>query len=105
MKHPVVDHLWSKIVETGGLGLGASKSKLEQVQSIADKIRNAEGADVVRNVLEDGMIEQALKRCIEYHEGSSHLNLNDLHIYFRYARAAMQDAEKIIDDELSYLDL
>lgn len=105
MKKPLIDHWWSKIIETGELGKAATKDKLRDFEIIESIISAAEGADVARNVLGDGMIKQALQRCLEIHEGSSFLNRTDLHIYWRYATHAMKEAEIIIDKELSYLDL
>lgn len=105
MKHPLVDHLWSKITERSPLGLGAAKAKLEEVEHISKKIADSEGTDVLRNVMDDGMIKLALERCIEFHEGAEHLNHLDLHIYYRYATEAAKKSESIIDDELDYLEL
>lgn len=105
MKNPIVDHLWSKIPERGSLAIGAAKDKLEQVQSLTAKIRNQEGSDVARNVLGDGNLELALKRCIEFHEGGSFLTEGDLHIYYEYATHAAKKSQNIIDDELDYMDL
>jgi len=105
LKNPLVDHLWSKITERSELGLGAAKVKLEEVEHISQKIAQTDGADVVRNVMDDGMIKQALERCIEFHQGADHLNHLDLHIYYRYATEAAKKSESIIDEELDYLGL
>ena len=105
MKNPIVDHLWSKIAERGSLARAAAKDKLEQVQSLTTKITNKEGSEVARNVLADGKLEFAIKRCIEFHDGGSRLTDADLHIYYEYATQAAKHSQQIIDKELDYMEL
>ncbi|ENG2598637.1 hypothetical protein N0673_18110 [Pseudomonas aeruginosa] len=105
MKRPIVDHSWTKIVETGGIGLAAAEKKLQAVTELARTIRAAEGKDAADNVLHNGLIETALLRCKQFHEGQSALIIDDLHINYTYATEAMKKSEQIIDRELSYLDL
>ncbi|MEI0777118.1 hypothetical protein VUT01_09515 [Pseudomonas aeruginosa] len=105
MKKPIVDHSWTKIVETDSRGLAFAEQKLREVTELARAIRATEGQDVANNVLHGGLIETALLRCKEFHEGRAGLTIDDLHINYRYATHAMRESEQIIDAELDYLDL
>lgn len=105
MKSPIVDHWWTKITERGHLGISATQDKLEQLEYISAKILASEGADVVRTVLDNGMIELALRRCLQFHNGDTLITELDLHIYYRYATSAAERSQAIIDKELEYLKL
>jgi DNA polymerase II large subunit len=105
MKTPIVDHSWTKIVETDARGLAFAEQKLREVGELARKIRASEGQDVANNVLHSGLIETALLRCKQFHEGHAGLTVDDLHINYRYATQAMKESEQIIDAELDYLGL
>lgn len=105
MKKPLVDHWWTKIAETDSRGLAAAKCKLEELEEIESRITQHDGQDVASNVLAHGTIKQALKRCIEFHEGRGDLNFLDLYIYHGFATAKALDAEKVIDKELDHLEL
>ncbi|KAB0776206.1 hypothetical protein ACV4WP_21230 [Pseudomonas aeruginosa] len=105
MKRPIVDHSWTNIPEAGGIGLAFAEQKLQEVIELARTIRAAEGKDVADNVLHNGLIETALLRCKQFHEGQSGLIIDDLHINYRYATQAMKESEEIIDRELRYLEL
>lgn len=106
MKKPVVDHLWTKIADLEPQGRAAVQAKIDELSQIAWKIREAEGSEVASNVLEHGLIETALLRCRQIQDGEvPGLDYDDLQIFYRYATTAMKHAEKVIDEELSYLDL
>jgi hypothetical protein len=105
LKTPMVDHMWTNITERGHLGLTATQDKLEQIEYISAKIESSDGADVVRNVMHDGMLKLALQRCLQFHNGDSSITDRDLHIYYRYATTAARESEAIIDAELDYLEL
>lgn len=105
MKQPIVDHSWTKIVETDGRGLAFSEQKLREVAELGRTISASEGSDVANNVLHSGLIETALLRCKEFHEGRPGLALDDLFINYGYATQAMKESERIIDAELGHLGL
>lgn len=105
MKKPLVDHLWTKIAERGSLAESAIQQKLDELTDIETAIRTQDGAEAVRNVLGNGTIRRALERCRDYHNGSSDVSELDLSIFFNYATATAKDSERIIDAELSYLNL
>lgn len=105
MQKPLVDHWWTKIAEREEVGLTAAKDKLRELAEIERAISDAEGTDVMRNVLADGQIRRALERCIQIHEGDTLLDESDRSIYYNYATTAAKDSERIIDEELAYLEL
>lgn len=105
MKKPLIDHWWNKIIEHGELGKAAARDKFRDFEIIESTISASEGTEVAQNVLGNGLIKQALQRCVEIHEGASFLNRIDLHIYWRYATHAMEQSQQTIDKELSYLGL
>lgn len=105
MKKSIVDQVWHKIGERDLQGRVAADSKLNEFVELARRISQAEGGDVADNVLDHGLIEVALLRCREIQDGKAGLDYNDLHIYFRYATAAMLKAEAAIDEELPHLEL
>lgn len=106
MKKSIRDHLWNKIQDLDTQGRNAAEHKLKEVVELGRKISHAEGGDVANNVMDHGLIEVALLRCLEIqdkkHDG---LCYDDLQINFRYADMALKRAEQIIDTELAYLDL
>ena len=105
MKKPIVDHFWSKIVESDSRGIAAAEQKLQEVVELGRRISQTEGKDVANNVMSSGLIETALLRCKEFHEGRKGLAIDDLYINYRYATQAMLEAERVIDAELGHLDL
>lgn len=105
MKKPVVDHLWSKIFDLETLGRSAAAQKLNEVVALSERISHSEGSDVVNTILDHGLIEAALRRCIQIQDREIGLDYDDLQIYARYATTAMKYAEQIIDKELAHLGL
>lgn len=105
MKKPVVDHLWSKIFDLETLGRSAAAHKLSEVIGLSERINISEGSEVVNTILDHGLIEAALRRCIQIQDGEIDLDYDDLQIYARYATTAMKRAEQIIDKELAHLEL
>lgn len=105
MNTPIVDHWWTKIVETDARGKAAAQAKLDEVTALARTISQAEGVDVANNILANGLIETALLRCVQFHDRVGNLTADDLHINYRYATAAMEEAQGVIDNELAHLNL
>lgn len=105
MKQPVVDHIWSKIFDMEPQGRAAAQHKLDEVVALARLISNAEGSETASNVLEHGLIEIALMRCVQIQDRAIGLDYDDLQIYARYATTAMRHAQVTIDKELPHLGL
>jgi hypothetical protein len=105
LKKSIVDHLWYKIADLDSQGRAAAVSKLEEVVELARRIGQTEGGEAANNLLEHGLIEVALLRCREIQDGKAGLDYDDLQIYYRYATAAMKNAEAAIENELPHLEL
>ena len=105
MKKSVVDHLWYKIADFDSQGRAAAAKKLEEVVELSRRIGQTEGGDAATNILDSGLIEVALRRCLEIQDGKPGLDYDDLQIYYRYATAAIKKAEAVIDQELAHLAL
>lgn len=105
MKTPLVDHLWTKIVESSDIAIPAVEHKLQQLEDIETAISRTDGSDAVRNVLANGTIRRALERALAFHRGAGDIDLIDLQIYYEYATAAAKESQRIIDAELAYLGL
>jgi len=100
MKKSIVDHIWSKIFDLDAQGRSAAEHKLKEVVALSERIAQSEGSEVASNLLEHGLIETALRRCIQIQDGLFDLGYDDLQIYARYATTAMKNAESVIDKEL-----
>lgn len=100
MNNPIVDHGWAKISETGSSALAAAKAKLSVVEAIEERISQSEGIEAANNILAQGAIKQALKRCIEFHEGAPGLTILDLYINYGFATQKALAAERAIELEL-----
>jgi hypothetical protein len=109
MKSPFVDHSWTKIVEgkfEPELVKVCVDSKIKQLDEVAEIIRSNNGSDAVENVLEYKFVLRALEQCRDYvTNSSSAVTSEDHYIYYCYATNQLKEAERIIDDELSHLDL
>lgn len=100
MKKSIVDQTWSKIFDLEVQGRIAAEQKLKEVVALSEHIAQSEGSEVASNLLEHGLIETALRRCIQIQDGLIGLDYDDLQIYARYATTAMKHAESVIDKEL-----
>lgn len=100
MKKSIVDQTWSKIFDLEVQGRIAAEQKLKEVVALSEHIAQSEGSEVASNLLEHGLIETALRRCIQIQDGLNGLDYDDLQIYARYATTAMKHAESVIDKEL-----
>ncbi|MCO5364777.1 hypothetical protein ALP73_00922 [Pseudomonas coronafaciens pv. garcae] len=105
MNTPIVDHLWTKISEQDYIGRIAVEQKLEEVHRLSRTISQAQGQEVANNVMKSGLIETALLRCKQFHDGDSRLIIDDLYINYAYATSAMREAQQVIDEELAELGL
>jgi hypothetical protein len=105
MKKPVVDHIWSKIYDQDAQGKAAAQAILEEVKALHLRIFEVHGSEVADNVLQHGLIERALSRCVEIQDGKLGLSYDDLQIYATYATTAMKHSQVVIDKELGELAL
>lgn len=105
LKKPIVDHLWAKISEADSFSKSAVEAKLKEVAELSGFIAKAEGNDVLNNVMDSGLIGIALARCKQFLDGQDSLTRDDFFINYNYATISMRKAERIIDEELDYLDL
>lgn len=108
MENKFVDHLFSKIIEgrhEKSLSAAAAKSKLEQLESVAEQIRTNSGSDAVQNVLGYCEVKRALEQCHRYIIGEASITDTDFSIYYSFAADRLREAEAIIDNELSHLGL
>ncbi len=105
LKKPIVDHLWAKISEADSFSKLAVEAKLKEVAELSGVIAKAEGNDVLNNVMDSGLIGIALARCKQFLDGQDSLTRDDFFINYNYATISMRKAERIIDEELDYLDL
>jgi len=89
-----------------GLAKGVLEAKIKQIEEIADVIRQKHGDNSVENVLNYTLLMRALKRNLNYINGeSSDMIEDDYYIYYTFASTQANKSEKIIDDELSDLNL
>ncbi|MCQ4232381.1 hypothetical protein NAV31_01610 [Pseudomonas stutzeri] len=105
MKSPLYDHLWTKIIERNSMAESALKQKIKEHEEIYAAIQNSEGKDAANNVMDNGLIGYCLERCLEHLSGSDSINDKDYFVFYGYASKAVKESEKLIDEELSYLDL
>lgn len=105
MKRPLYDHIWTKIVERNSLAEGVLQQKIKEHEDVFSAIANAEGNDVARNVMDDGLIGHCLARCLEHLNGSSSVTEKDYYVFYSYASKAAKESEQIIDKELQHLGL
>ena len=101
MSVKLVDHSWHKIVEGDELAKVIIRGKIVEVQQIEEEIRSKDGADAARSVLDNGLIVHALKRCLDYLEGSSELSEQDFLVCYYYATTAAENAERILNEDES----
>jgi hypothetical protein len=103
MNMRLIDDSWPTLSYTNGQGLSTAGAKLEEARQIHRVIAKDQGKEVADSVLSHGLLERALERCIEIHEGGSSLDNKDLLIYCHFAGQAVQAAEETISQELSHL--
>ena len=99
MSVKLVDHSWTKIIERDAFAKTALRGKIEEVEQLAEAIRSKDGADAARNVLNDGLIVHALKRCQENLNGSPTVTDQDFWVCYDFATTASRKAEKILNEE------
>jgi hypothetical protein len=99
MSVKLVDHSWHKIVEGDALAKVVLRDKIAQIQQLEETIRSKDGADAARNVLDNGLIVHALKRCLEHLEGSDATSEQDFLVCYYYATTAAEKAEKILNED------
>lgn len=95
----LVNHSWSKIIERDSYAKQALKDKIEEVTQLEESIRQTDGEDAARNVLKDGLIIHALKRCLENLEGSSTVTVKDYWVFYEFATSAAKKAEEILNED------
>ena len=109
MKNKFIDHLFSKIIEgrsEKSLSAAAAKSKLEQLENVAEQIDRHSGQEAVQNVLWYTEVKRALEQCHDYIVNSqSPITCTDFSIYYSFAADRLRQAEGLIDEELSELGL
>lgn len=105
MNNPLIDHSWNSIIKTDAGGLTFAQAKLAQIQGLHEKIADQVSSDTANSVLDAGKIEKALKRCVQFYEADSWLDEDDLYIFHGYATIKAEEAQKVIDSELEYLNL
>lgn len=99
MSVKLVDHSWTRIVERDEFAKVALRGKIEEVQQLEESVRSKDGEDAARNVLHDGLIVHALKRCQENLEGSTTVTDQDFWVCYEFATTAARKAEKILNEE------
>jgi len=99
MSVKLVDHSWTRIVERDEFAKVALRGKIEEVQQLEESVRLKDGEDAARNVLHDGLIVHALKRCQENLEGSTTVTDQDFWVCYEFATTAARKAEKILNEE------
>ena len=95
----LVDHSWTKIIERDAFAKAALQGKIEAVEQLAEAIRSKDGAEAARNVLNDGLIVHALKRCQENLNGSTTVTEQDFWVCYEFATTAARNAERILNEE------
>ena len=103
MNMRLIDGAWPMIGYTNGQGLQAAKAKLEQVRGMHNAIAADQDQHAADGVLADGLLERALERCIQIHEGKGDLDSTDLAIFFHYAKKAAEEAESMLRREFPHL--
>ncbi|MFJ2446774.1 hypothetical protein [Pseudomonas sp. NPDC087626] len=99
MSVKLVDHSWTKIIERDAFSKAALRGKITEVEQLEESIRSKDGADAARNVLDDGLIIHALKRCLENLEGSTTVTEQDFWVCYGFATTTARKAEKILNEE------
>ena len=106
MNKPFLDHSWSKIFEKDALSKVVLDSKLKQLDEVAETLKKNSGAEAIENVLEYKLVKRALEQCRDYLAGSAtSVTSEDYFIYADYAEHQLEEAQNIIDSELSHLGL
>ena len=99
MSVKLVDHSWNKIIERDAFAKVALRGKIEEVEQLEEAIRSKDGVEAARNVLNDGLIVHALKRCQENLDGSTTVTEQDFWVCYDFATTAARKAEKILNEE------
>ena len=99
MSVKLVDHTWTKIIERDAFAKAALRGKIEEVEQLEEAIRSKDGIEAARNVLDDGLIIHALKRCQENLDGSATVTEQDFWVCYVFATTAARKAEKILNEE------
>jgi hypothetical protein len=109
MKNKLVSHSFYKIVEgksEPALAEIAVIATIKLVDEVADKIRAAEGSEAVENVLNYREVKRALEQCLDHlTNNNSQVSSVDYSIYYDFLSNKLAQAEKVIDEELSFLNL
>ncbi|MFV0934006.1 hypothetical protein [Pseudomonas jessenii] len=92
------DHLWTKIIGRDAFAKAALRKKIAAVQQLEESIRSKKGEEASRNVLNDGLIVHALKRCLENLEGSSTVTEQDFWVFYEFATTAARKSERILNE-------
>ncbi|MGN7442209.1 hypothetical protein [Pseudomonas lactis] len=101
MSVKLVDHSWTKIIERDAFAKVALRGKIEEVEQLAEAIRSKDGEEAARNVLNDGLIVHALKRCQENLDGSTSVTEQDFWVCYEFATTEARKAEKILNEDES----
>ena len=99
MSVKLVDHSWTRIIERDEFAKLVLRGKIEEVKQLDESVRSKDGADAARNVLHDGLIVHALKRCLENLEGSTTVTDQDFWVCYEFATTAAKKAENILNEE------
>lgn len=99
MSVKLVDHSWTKIIERDAFAKEALRGKILEVQQLEEEISSKDGVEAARNVLNDGLIVHALKRCQENLDGSTTVTEQDFWVCYEFATTAARQAEKILNEE------
>lgn len=103
MNMRLIDGSWPALGYTNGQGLQVAKAKLEQVREMHRAISADQDRHAADCVLANGLLERALERCLQIHEGRDNLDSIDLAIFFHYAHQAAKDAEAMLKKDFPHL--
>ncbi|WP_413705006.1 hypothetical protein [Pseudomonas sp. Pseusp16] len=98
MSVKLFDRLWIKIIGRDAFAKAVLRKKIAAVQQLEESIRSKKGEEASRNVLNDGLIVHALKRCLENLEGSSTVTEEDFRVFYEFATTAAIKSERILNE-------
>ncbi|NUU37834.1 hypothetical protein [Pseudomonas sp. C2B4] len=99
MPAKLADHLWEKIIERDALAIRTLREKIAAVQQLEALIILKESQEIACVVMRNGLIEHALKRCLENLEGSEAVTEQDVWVFYEYASYVAKHAEKLEYEE------
>jgi phosphate uptake regulator len=109
MRNPVVDHIFSKMIEgrhERALAAESAQNVLGRIEEIAETIRKDSGEEATQSILSYREVKHALERIADYCTDLDSSVTNEDHtIYYSFASDRLKEAQKFIDKELGHLDL